>query len=47
MHYSEDLDFVITNALDELIRLYNKKSVMFNAEKNHRYYEKYNKLKKK
>ena len=47
MHYSEDLDFVITNALDELIRLYNKKSVMFNAEKNHRYYEKYNKSKKK
>lgn len=45
MHYSEDLDFVINCAMEELIRIYNDKQDMFNQIKNKKYYDKYKKIK--
>ena len=46
MHYSDKLDKVIQNGLDELIMLYKKKSPIFNKEKNYEYYRQYEELKK-
>lgn len=46
MNYSEDLDKVITNGLEELIQLYKKQAIMFDAAQNQKYYQKYVKLKK-
>lgn len=45
MEYSEELDCVITNAMEELIALYKKKSVMFDSTRNQKYYQKYVELK--
>lgn len=45
MHYSDTLDYVITNALEELISIYKKKAPMFDATRNQKYYEKYKKVK--
>jgi len=45
MHYSDDLDTVIQNALSELISEYENNNEMFNDEKNKEYGELYFKLK--
>lgn len=45
MHYSDSLDCVITQALEELISIYKKKVPMFDSSKNQKYYEKYKKVK--
>lgn len=46
MNYSEDLDKVVNNALDELISLYCEgKLSVFDKEKNLKYYEQYKKIK--
>ena len=47
MNYSDDLDFVITNALSELINDYQNKGKMFNADLNLAYNNLYQNLKKK
>ena len=46
MKYSEELDFVITSSLKELIGLYIDGALMFNSEQNYEYYQLYNSLKK-
>lgn len=46
MNYSPWLDRVINNSLDELIKDYNDKIVMFNREYNLKYYNTYINLKK-
>jgi len=46
MNYSDDLDKVINNELDDLINEYNNKAIMFNERKNIEYLEIYTKLKK-
>lgn len=46
MNYSEELDFVITKSLEELINSYNDGVPMFNSEKNYEYYRLYDSLKK-
>ena len=45
MHYSKDLDTVVNGALEELIRDYKNRVVMFDKNKNLSYYELYAKLK--
>lgn len=45
MHYSDDLDFVVNNALEELINIYREKREMFDQLKNKKYYGKYKKVK--
>ena len=45
MHYSKDLDIVINHAMEELIRDYKNRVVMFDKGKNLSYYELYTKLK--
>lgn len=45
MHYSDDLDFVVNSALEELINVYEEKKEMFDQTKNRKYYEKYKKVK--
>ena len=45
MHYSDELDFVINKALEQLIELYQKKYFPFHNEQNLRYYEQYVHLK--
>ena len=45
MGYSDDLDFVINNAMKELIDLYLCGTFMFNGKKNNEYLEIYNKIK--
>lgn len=45
MNYSEDLDYVIKNALSELINEYKNGAVMFNKEKNYEYYNLYKQFK--
>ena len=46
MNYSEELDKVIQNGLDELIMLYKRKSPIYKKEKNYEYYRQYEELKK-
>ena len=46
MHYSNDLDKVIKNGLNELIALYKSNSKIFDQEVNYQYYLKYENLKK-
>lgn len=45
MNYSDDLDFVIKSALDELINLYKSENAIFNEDNNIEYYQKYEELK--
>ncbi len=45
MNYSDDLDAVVKNALDELIDLYKIDQTIFNVENNLKYYEEYKKIK--
>ena len=47
MNYSDDLDIVIRSALNELIKDYEKGSLMFSNENNNCYYDLYKSLKKK
>lgn len=47
MNYSTDLDIVICSALDELIKDYEKGSLMFSKEVNNNYYNLYKTVKKK
>lgn len=44
MNYSDDLDKAIKNGLDELIKLYKSKSIIFNQEMNEKYYAEYEKI---
>ena len=44
MSYSDDLDKAIKNGLDELIKLYKSKSIIFNEKKKKKYYEEYEKI---
>ena len=46
MNYSEELDFVIKNALQELIDVYKNKDLVFNGDNNYEYYKIYDSLKK-
>lgn len=46
MKYSDDLDFVINNAMKELIQEYKNNSIMFDSKKNKEYLSIYIKLKK-
>ena len=43
--YSDDLDKVIRLSLDELIKMYKNKNIVFNKERIIKYYEQYEKLK--
>lgn len=45
MKYSQDLDFVINNALDNLIEEYKNKVIMFDSKKNIEYMNMYFELK--
>ena len=45
MNYSEEMDYVIRSALNELIQLYKNKSHIFNSKLNYDYYNKYQNLK--
>ena len=45
MNYSDDLDFVINNAMKDLISLYNDGYIVFNETMNYRYYDEYNSVK--
>ena len=45
MNYSEDLDFVIQNALKELIKLYKNHFPVFDSGLNYSYYNHYKKVK--
>jgi protein associated with RNAse G/E len=45
MHYSDDLDKVINDSLEELIDLFEKHHEAFDREKNLKYYENYKTLK--
>lgn len=45
MNYSDELDFVINNAMKDLIKLYNDGYVIFDKDDNYRYYEEYNSMK--
>lgn len=44
MQYSKELDFVIKNALNELIKLYIDNGIMFDKNMNYMYHNEYNKL---
>lgn len=46
MNYSKKLDFVINQALDDLITEYKDKVIMFNAKKNQEYMKTYFEIKK-
>lgn len=45
MKYSDELDRVINSSLDELIKKYKNKDIMFDKEINMKYYNKYKKIK--
>ena len=45
MNYSDDLDKVINNGLDELISLYKAKEIMFDSGRNNFYCQEYFKIK--
>ena len=45
MGYSDDLDFVINNAMKDLIDLYKENYVSFNKNLNYKYYDEYKSLK--
>lgn len=45
MKYSDELDKVINSSLDELIKKYKNKDIMFDKEINIKYYNKYKKIK--
>lgn len=45
MGYSDELDFVINNAMKDLIDLYKEKHVAFNKNLNYKYYDDYKTLK--
>lgn len=45
MKYSDDLDFVVNNALDDLINEYKNKAIMFDSKKNLDYMNLYFELK--
>ena len=42
MNYSDELDFVINNAMKELISYYNKHYIVFDEKMNYHYYDEYN-----
>ena len=44
MNYTQDLDIVVNKALEELINEYKNSIVMFDKEKNIKYYNEYKKL---
>ena len=46
MNYSNDLDFVVNKALEELIEFYKEGNVMFDSTENKKYYNLYNDLQK-
>ena len=46
MNYSDDLDLVINNAMDDLIKRYLNKEVMFTEKSNYEYEKIYNNIKK-
>ena len=46
MNYSDSLDFVINNALNELIEFYKKGSIIFDVSANTKYHQIYENLKK-
>lgn len=46
MNYSDDLDFVVNHALEDLIEFYKEGNIMFNANENYMYHEIYDNLKK-
>lgn len=46
MNYSDDLDFVVNNALDELIEFYKEGSPMFDSQENKKYHSLYEEIKK-
>lgn len=46
MNYSDDLDFVVNNALEELIEFYKEGNTMFNQKENYRYHNIYEEIKK-
>lgn len=41
MKYSDDLDFVVRSSLDDLIKTYNSKYIIFNSRVNYDYYTEY------
>lgn len=45
MNYSDDLDFVVNNALEDLIEFYKEGNTMFNEKDNIRYHDIYDGLK--
>lgn len=45
MGYSEELDIVINNAMNDLIELYCNNGIMFDKNMNYKYYDEYNKVK--
>lgn len=47
MNYSENLDMVINNGLEELLDLYSRKVIMFDKTQNEKYYNSYMNFKKK
>lgn len=44
MNYSKDLDFVIKNSLNDLIKLYKSHFIVFDSQANYSYYERYQKI---
>lgn len=44
LNYSDDLDVVVRTALNNLIKDYKKKAVMFDKSSNYRYYQQYKKI---
>ena len=46
MNYSDDLDFVINNALEDLIEFYKEGSPMFDSRENKKYHSLYEEIKK-
>jgi len=46
MNYSDDLDFVVNKALEDLIEFYKDENIMFDSKENKKYHELYNELQK-
>lgn len=44
MKYSDELDFVVNKALEDLIEFYKDENVMFDSKENKKYHELYNEL---
>ena len=45
MNYSDDLDWVINNAMKELLSFYNNHHIVFDENMNYHYYDEYNVVK--